>query len=114
MKRKELKQLEATLFLGGKMSEAWRSGDRQRMALDGKTAGDEEAEALLSCLFHEFFLSSEIEEGVDDKIREKGAFLKGDEINVLRSCIVNKILVIVSMAELRLMDECPWSSGKRL
>ncbi|WOL15473.1 nuclear pore complex protein [Canna indica] len=64
------------------MSEAWHSGDRQRMALVGKNARDEEAEALLSRLFHEFFLSGEIEEGVDDKLREKGAFLKEDEINV--------------------------------
>ncbi|CAL9765254.1 unnamed protein product [Musa acuminata subsp. burmannicoides] len=62
-------------------SEAWGSGDRQRLALVGKTAQDEEAEALLSRLFHEFLFSGEVQ-GVFEKLGEKGAFLKEDETNV--------------------------------
>ncbi|XP_010908789.1 nuclear pore complex protein NUP133 isoform X3 [Elaeis guineensis] len=65
-------------------SEAWIAGDRQRVAFMGiakRTAQDEEAEALLGHLFHEFILSGEVE-GALGKLRKKGAFEKEGEINV--------------------------------
>ncbi|XP_038975715.1 nuclear pore complex protein NUP133-like [Phoenix dactylifera] len=65
-------------------SEAWIAGDRQRavfMSIAQRTAQDEEAEALLGCLFHEFILSGKVE-GALEKLRKKGAFEKEGEINV--------------------------------
>lgn len=65
-------------------SEAWIAGDRQRaafMVIAQRTAQDEEAEALVGRLFHEFILSGEVE-GVLEKLRKKGAFEKDGEINV--------------------------------
>ncbi|KAJ0980117.1 hypothetical protein J5N97_008372 [Dioscorea zingiberensis] len=65
-------------------SEAWGAGDRQRSALTGiaqRTAQDEEAEALLAQLFHEFLLSSEVESSFE-KLKRKGAFEKEGETNV--------------------------------
>ncbi|EHA8590645.1 putative Nuclear pore complex protein NUP133 [Cocos nucifera] len=65
-------------------SEAWIAGDRQRVAFMGiaqRTAQDEEAEALLGRLFHEFILSGEVE-GALEKLRKQGAFGKEGEINV--------------------------------
>ncbi|XP_074570671.1 nuclear pore complex protein NUP133 [Curcuma longa] len=61
--------------------EGWGSSERQQAALVAKTAQDEEAEALLSRLFHEFLSSGEVED-ILDNLREKGAFLKEDETNV--------------------------------
>lgn len=65
-------------------SEAWIAGDRQRAAFTGiaqRTAQDEEAEALLGRLFHDFILSGEVD-GALEKLMKKGAFDKEGEINV--------------------------------
>lgn len=65
-------------------SEAWSAGDRQKAALTGfaqRTAQDEEAEALLGHLFHDFILSGKVE-GAFEKLRNKGAFEKEGETNV--------------------------------
>ncbi|KAJ1701556.1 hypothetical protein LUZ63_001335 [Rhynchospora breviuscula] len=69
-------------------SEAWRAGsseNRQRTSFSGvpqRGANDEEAEALLFRSFHDFVLSGRIEEGLLEKLRDKGAFDKEGETNV--------------------------------
>ncbi|KAL7250062.1 hypothetical protein ACSBR1_012127 [Camellia fascicularis] len=65
-------------------SEAWDAGDRQRAVLTGiarRTAQDEESEALLNNLFHDFLLSGKID-GSLDKLRSSGAFERDGETNV--------------------------------
>ncbi|XP_020102961.1 nuclear pore complex protein NUP133 [Ananas comosus] len=65
-------------------SEAWSGGGRQRAAFSGiaqRTALDEEVEALLGRLFHDFVLSSAVD-GVFEKLQMKGAFEKEGETNV--------------------------------
>ncbi|XP_073005358.1 nuclear pore complex protein NUP133 isoform X1 [Typha latifolia] len=65
-------------------SEAWTTRDRQRPVLTGIAQGtvlDEEAEALLGRLFHDFVLSGEVESAFE-KLKIKGAFEKEGETNV--------------------------------
>ncbi|XP_058070662.1 nuclear pore complex protein NUP133 [Magnolia sinica] len=64
-------------------SEAWDAGNRQRAVLTiaHRTAQDEEAEALLSRLFHDFLLSGQVE-GSFEKLKNSGAFEKDGETNV--------------------------------
>ncbi|KAK3031989.1 hypothetical protein RJ639_036194 [Escallonia herrerae] len=65
-------------------SEAWDAGDRQRAVFTGiarRTAQDEESEALLSHLFHDF-LSSDQVTGAFEKLRNSGAFERDGETNV--------------------------------
>lgn len=65
-------------------SEAWDAGDRQRAALTGvarRTARDEESEALLSHLFHDFLLSGQVDDSLE-KLRNCGAFERDGETNV--------------------------------
>lgn len=65
-------------------SEAWDAGDRQRVVFTGtarRTAQDEEAEALLSHLFHDFLVSGQVD-GSLDKLRSAGAFERDKETNV--------------------------------
>ncbi|GAV78363.1 Nucleoporin_C domain-containing protein/Nucleoporin_N domain-containing protein [Cephalotus follicularis] len=65
-------------------SEAWDAGDRQRAVTTGiarQTAQDEDSEALLSHLFHNF-LSSEQVDGLLEKLRKSGAFERDGETNV--------------------------------
>lgn len=66
-------------------SEAWSGGERQQAVMIGRaqrSAQDEEAEVLLGRYFNDFILCGEIEEGVADKLKEKGAFEKDGETNV--------------------------------
>ncbi|KAI8558082.1 hypothetical protein RHMOL_Rhmol04G0061000 [Rhododendron molle] len=65
-------------------SEAWDAGERQRAvfpAIARPTAQDEESEALLSHLFHDFLLSGQVD-GALDKLRSAGAFERDKETNV--------------------------------
>ncbi|KAF8414232.1 hypothetical protein HHK36_002232 [Tetracentron sinense] len=65
-------------------SEAWDAGDRQRAVLTGiarRTAQDEESEALLGRLFHDFLLSGQVD-GSLEKLKNSGAFEKDGETNV--------------------------------
>ncbi|KAK6155312.1 hypothetical protein DH2020_009560 [Rehmannia glutinosa] len=65
-------------------SEAWDAGDRQRAGLTGvarRSPQDEESEALLSQLFHDFLLSGQVD-GVLDKLKNSRAFEREGEINV--------------------------------
>ncbi|KAL0307301.1 UNVERIFIED_CONTAM: Nuclear pore complex protein [Sesamum radiatum] len=65
-------------------SEAWDSGDRQRAGLTGvprRSPQDEESEALLSQLFHDFLMSGQVD-GVLDKLKNSRAFEREGEINV--------------------------------
>ncbi|PIN17536.1 hypothetical protein CDL12_09814 [Handroanthus impetiginosus] len=65
-------------------SEAWDAGDRQRGGLSGvarRSPQDEESEALLSQLFHDFLLSGQVD-GVLDKLKNSRAFEREGEINV--------------------------------
>lgn len=65
-------------------SEAWDAGDRQRAGLAGvarRSPQDEESEALLSQLFHDFLLSGQVD-GVLDKLKNSRAFEREGEINV--------------------------------
>lgn len=65
-------------------SEAWDVGDRQRTGLTGiarRSPQDEESEALLTQLFHDFLLSGQVD-GVLEKLRNSRAFEREGEINV--------------------------------
>ncbi|CAN4084486.1 unnamed protein product [Withania somnifera] len=65
-------------------SEAWNSGDRQRPGLTGigrRSAQDEESEALLNQLFHDFLSSGHVD-GAFDKLKTSGAFEREGETNV--------------------------------
>ncbi|XP_077221980.1 nucleoporin, Nup133/Nup155-like protein isoform X2 [Tasmannia lanceolata] len=65
-------------------SEAWDAGNMQRAVLTGvvhRSAQDEESEALLGRLFHDFLLSGQVE-GSFEKLRNSGAFEKDGETNV--------------------------------
>ncbi|CAK9180411.1 unnamed protein product [Ilex paraguariensis] len=65
-------------------SEAWDAGDRQRAVFTGiarRTAQDEESEALLNHVFHDFLLSGKVD-GALDKLRHSGAFERDGETNV--------------------------------
>ncbi|KAK3010502.1 hypothetical protein RJ639_011771 [Escallonia herrerae] len=65
-------------------SEAWDAGDRQRAVFTGiarRTAQDEESEALLSHLFHDFLSSGQVT-GAFEKLRNSGAFERDGETNV--------------------------------
>ncbi|XP_057508385.1 nuclear pore complex protein NUP133 [Actinidia eriantha] len=65
-------------------SEAWDAGDRQRAVFTGiarRTAQDEESEALLNHLFHDFILSGQVDVSLD-KLRSAGAFERDGETNV--------------------------------
>lgn len=65
-------------------SEAWDTGDRQRAPLTvftRRNAQDEESEALLNQLFHDFLLSGKVD-GAVDKLRASGAFERDGETNV--------------------------------
>lgn len=65
-------------------SEAWDAGDKQRPGLTGiarRNAQDEESEALLNQLFHDFLLSGHAD-GVFDKLNMSGAFEREGETNV--------------------------------
>ncbi|XP_051140084.1 nuclear pore complex protein NUP133 isoform X2 [Andrographis paniculata] len=65
-------------------SEAWDVGDKPRAGFTGVTrrgAQDEESEALLSQLFHDFLLSGKVE-GVLEKLKNSRAFEREGEINV--------------------------------
>ncbi|KAJ8568591.1 hypothetical protein K7X08_028124 [Anisodus acutangulus] len=65
-------------------SEAWDAGDRQRPGLTGiarRNAQDEESEALLNQLFHDFLLSGHAD-GAFDKLKTSGAFEREGETNV--------------------------------
>ncbi|KAH6785175.1 hypothetical protein C2S51_037630 [Perilla frutescens var. frutescens] len=65
-------------------SEAWDAGDRQRAGLTGvarRSPQDEESEALLSQLFHDFLLSGQVD-GVLDKLKNSRAFEREGETNV--------------------------------
>ncbi|KAJ4980464.1 hypothetical protein NE237_031301 [Protea cynaroides] len=78
------------LALGGNIaprrasSEAWDAGDRQRAMITGvvhRSAQDEESEALLSNLFHDFLLSGKVD-GSLEKLKNSGALEKDGEANV--------------------------------
>ncbi|XP_066396963.1 nuclear pore complex protein NUP133-like isoform X2 [Miscanthus floridulus] len=59
-------------------SEAWSAGERQRPALTGiaqQSVVDEESEMLLNRLFHDFIISSAVNEALQ-KLRAAGAFEK--------------------------------------
>ncbi|KAK4492929.1 hypothetical protein RD792_000256 [Penstemon davidsonii] len=65
-------------------SEAWDAGNRQRAGLTGvprRSPQDEESEALLGQLFHDFLLSGQVD-GVLDKLKNSRAFEREGEINV--------------------------------
>ncbi|KAL6975608.1 hypothetical protein U1Q18_024400 [Sarracenia purpurea var. burkii] len=65
-------------------SEAWDAGDRQMAVFTGITrraAQDEESEALLNHLFHDFLLSGQVD-GSLDRLRSAGAFERDGETNV--------------------------------
>ncbi|KZV40723.1 hypothetical protein F511_22924 [Dorcoceras hygrometricum] len=65
-------------------SEAWNAGDRQRPSLTGaalRSPQDEDSEALLFQLFHEFLLSGQAD-GVLDKLNNSKAFEREGEINI--------------------------------
>ncbi|XP_042516984.1 nuclear pore complex protein NUP133 isoform X2 [Macadamia integrifolia] len=65
-------------------SEAWDAGDRQRTMITGivrRSAQDEESEALLRSLFHDFLLSKQVH-GSLENLRNSGAFEKDGEANV--------------------------------
>ncbi|XP_073123985.1 nuclear pore complex protein NUP133 [Henckelia pumila] len=65
-------------------SEAWNAGDRQRQSLTGaalRSPQDEDSEALLFQLFHDFLLSGQAV-GVLDKLNNSKAFEREGEINV--------------------------------
>ncbi|CAI0383867.1 unnamed protein product [Linum tenue] len=65
-------------------SEAWDLGDRQRAAMTGigrSTAQDEESEALLGQLFHDFLLTGLVDSSFE-KLRNSGAFERDGETNV--------------------------------
>lgn len=64
--------------------EAWDAGDRQRPLLTGTahpTAQNEESEALLARLFHDFLLSGVVDDSLQ-KLTTSGAFDKDNEMNV--------------------------------
>ncbi|KAK7320278.1 hypothetical protein VNO77_29610 [Canavalia gladiata] len=65
-------------------SEAWGTGDRQRVGLSGiarRTAQDEESEALLNNLFNEFLSSGQVDRSLE-KLETSGSFERDGETNV--------------------------------
>lgn len=65
-------------------SEAWDAGDRQRAALPGtarRIAQDEESEALLGQIFHDFLISGQVD-GSLEKLQNAGAFERDGETNI--------------------------------
>ncbi|XAR68175.1 hypothetical protein NMG60_11003215 [Bertholletia excelsa] len=65
-------------------SEARDSGERQKAVFTGigrRTAQDEESEALLNHLFHDFLLSGQVD-GLLDKLQNAGAFERDGETNI--------------------------------
>lgn len=65
-------------------SDAWDAGDKQKAAMTGiarQGARDEESEALLGHLFHEFLLSGKVD-GSFKKLQDSGAFEKDGETSV--------------------------------
>ncbi|KAJ9176795.1 hypothetical protein P3X46_012073 [Hevea brasiliensis] len=65
-------------------SEAWDAGGRQRAVMTGiahRSAGDEESEALLGQLFHNFLLTGQVD-SYFQKLQNSGAFERDGETNV--------------------------------
>ncbi|CAN0897487.1 Nuclear pore complex protein NUP133 [Linum grandiflorum] len=65
-------------------SAAWDVGDRQRASMSGigrSTVQDEESEALLGQVFHDFMLTGQVDSLVE-KLRNSGAFDRDGETNV--------------------------------
>ncbi|XP_027332079.1 nuclear pore complex protein NUP133 isoform X2 [Abrus precatorius] len=65
-------------------SEAWGTGDKQRVVLSGiarRTAQDEESEALLNHLFNEFLSSGQVDRSLE-KLETSGSFERDGETNV--------------------------------
>ncbi|KAG9443474.1 hypothetical protein H6P81_014814 [Aristolochia fimbriata] len=65
-------------------SEAWDAGHRQRVAFSAatqRTPQDEESEALLGRLFHDFLLNGQVD-GSFEKLKNSGSFEKDGETNV--------------------------------
>ncbi|KAJ4730197.1 nuclear pore complex protein [Melia azedarach] len=65
-------------------SDAWDAGDRQKAVLTGiarQTAHDEESEALLGHLFHDFLLSGQVD-GSLEKLQKSGAFERDGETSI--------------------------------
>jgi nuclear pore complex protein Nup133 len=65
-------------------SEAWDAGDRPTGVLPGiarRTGQDEESEALLSHIFHDFLSSGQVD-GSLEKLKSSGAFERDGETNV--------------------------------
>ncbi|KAJ4839202.1 hypothetical protein Tsubulata_048013 [Turnera subulata] len=65
-------------------SEAWDSADRQRTAMAGftrRSIHDEESEALLGQLFHDFLLTEQVD-GSFEKLQHSGAFERDGETSV--------------------------------
>ncbi|KAE8690154.1 NUP133 protein [Hibiscus syriacus] len=65
-------------------SDAWDVGGRQSTGMTGitrRTAQDEESEAFLGQIFHEFLISGNVD-GSLEKLKSSGAFEKGGETNV--------------------------------
>ncbi|XP_047340645.1 nuclear pore complex protein NUP133 isoform X2 [Impatiens glandulifera] len=65
-------------------SDVWEAGDKQRgsfATVARRTAQDEESEALLNHLFHNFLLSGQVD-GSLEKLRNAGAFERDGETNV--------------------------------
>ncbi|KAF5181689.1 nuclear pore complex protein [Thalictrum thalictroides] len=83
-------QEKRSLTVGGDIaprrasSEAWDAGERQKAVFTGttrRTAQDEESEALLGRLFHDFLSSGQVDDSLG-KLKLSGAFMKDDETNV--------------------------------
>ncbi|KAG8642169.1 nuclear pore complex protein NUP133 isoform X4 [Manihot esculenta] len=65
-------------------SDAWDAGGRQRAVITGiahRSAGDEESEALLGQLFHDFLLTGQVDSSFQ-KLQNSGAFERDGETNV--------------------------------
>lgn len=77
-------------------SEAWSAGERQRPASTGiaqQSAVDEESEMLLNRLFHDFMISTAVNEAFQ-KLKAAGAFEKEGEMNIfvrMSKSIVNTL-----------------------
>ncbi|KAJ0052167.1 hypothetical protein Pint_01861 [Pistacia integerrima] len=100
-------------------SDAWDAGDKQKAAMAGiarRTARDEESEALLGHLFHEFLLSGKVD-GSFKRLQDSGAFERDGETSVFAQtskCIVDTLAKhwtttrgaeIVSMVSTQLRDK---------
>ncbi|KAK1274128.1 hypothetical protein QJS04_geneDACA022204 [Acorus gramineus] len=66
-------------------SVAWGAGDRQQAAVTSiahRTSQDEEAEALIGRVFHNFILTGQVDESLKKKLMNSGAFERDGETNV--------------------------------